>query len=147
MRFSRLAWWQDNLHSRFGVLRVCCTQAYRVICLPWAAPWKIHRFLLFKKTTEYLPYNPSIRTWTCSPCIAAPSCLGARCAVLADNREKILVRSVFWQCSNGRFTQAHAQVFDTNEVHWAGKLASCNLHSNVIILSDQFLNLWRSIET
>ncbi len=49
----------------------------------------------------------------------------ARCTVCYAlqiiEKENVLVRSVFWQRSNGRFTQAHGQVFDTNEVHWAGK--------------------------
>ncbi len=60
--------------SWFWVLRVCCTQAYRTICLPWAAAWKIQRLLLFRKMTEYLPYNPWIHTLTCSSCMASPYC-------------------------------------------------------------------------
>lgn len=71
---SRSTWWRGNLHPGFGVLRVCCTQAYRAICLPWAAAWKIHKLLLFRKMTEYLPYNPWIHTLTCSSCMASPYC-------------------------------------------------------------------------
>ncbi len=71
---SRSTWWWGNLHPGFRVLRVCCTQAYRTICLPWAAAWKIQRLLLFRKMTEYLPYNPWIHTLTCSSCMASPYC-------------------------------------------------------------------------
>lgn len=39
-----------------------------------AAAWKIQRLLLFRKMTEYLPYNPWIHTLTCSSCMASPYC-------------------------------------------------------------------------
>lgn len=146
------AWWQGNLLPGFGVLRVCCTQAYRVICLPWAVAWKIHRLLLFRKMTEYLPYNPWIRTSTCSSCMALPSCLvrGVLCLQITE-KKNTRVGSLFWQRSNGRCTQAHAQVFDTNEVHWADKrIPATSMPMSLFYLATFLypgLRLWRSIGT
>lgn len=123
------------------MLRVCCTQAYRVICLPWAAVWKIHRFLLFRKMTEYLLYNPSM-------VVLLPD---VRCAVLADNKKK----SLYVLCSDSALmVTSHKHMLKCSTLMRSTEPATShprNLQSNVIILSDLFLNpgccLWRSIET
>lgn len=122
-----------------------------MICLPWAAVWKIHRFLLFRKMTEYLLYNPSIHTSTYSPCMVAPSCLVYGVLRLQIIRKK----SLYVLCSDSALmVTSHKHMLKCLTLMRSTEPATShprNLQSNVIILSDLFLNpgrcLWRSIKT
>lgn len=146
-----LAWRQGNLHPQFGVLRVCCTQAYRAICLPWAAAWKIQRFLLFRKMTEYPLYNLSKRTSTCSRCMAEPSCLvyGVLCLQIIAGK-----KSLYILCSDSALMVAsHKHMLKCSTLMRSTEPATLhhlNLQFNVIILSDRFLNPgrcpWHSVD-